>query len=270
MIPPEFDYVAPESLEEAIRLLSEGGEDAKLLAGGHSLIPLMKLRLAAPSLLVDLRKVPGSARHPAGERALPDRRDDHAPDGRVHARAQARRPGGGHDRRPAGAQPRHARRHAGPRRPGGRHAGHPASRTEGSVTAQGPGGQREIAAADLFQDYLTSSLAADEIITEVRVPGARRLRLRLSEVQPPRRGLGDGGGVRAGQEGRGRDVRGRPGRAEQHGQRAAAGHVRGAGAAGAPAGRAVHRRRGRAGGRGHRARRRTSTPPPTTSATWRA
>ena len=59
MIPPEFDYAAPESLDDAIRLLSEGGEDAKVLAGGHSLIPLMKLRLAAPALLVDLRKVPG-------------------------------------------------------------------------------------------------------------------------------------------------------------------------------------------------------------------
>ena len=59
MIPAEFDYAAPESLEEAIKALPDGGEDAKLLAGGHSLIPLMKLRLAAPSLLVDLRKVPG-------------------------------------------------------------------------------------------------------------------------------------------------------------------------------------------------------------------
>ncbi|MCA1690448.1 MAG: FAD binding domain-containing protein, partial [Actinobacteria bacterium] len=61
MIPAAFDYVAPESLDEAIRALSEGGEDAKLLAGGHSLLPLMKLRFAAPSLLVDLRRVPGLA-----------------------------------------------------------------------------------------------------------------------------------------------------------------------------------------------------------------
>ena len=59
MIPPEFDYVAPDSLDEALAALAEGGEDAKLLAGGHSLLPLMKLRLAAPSLLVDLRRVPG-------------------------------------------------------------------------------------------------------------------------------------------------------------------------------------------------------------------
>src|SRR5438477_6313730 len=59
MIPAEFDYEAPESLEEAIRMLHENGDEAKLLAGGHSLLPLMKLRLAAPTLLVDLRKVPG-------------------------------------------------------------------------------------------------------------------------------------------------------------------------------------------------------------------
>jgi len=59
VIPTEFDYVAPESLEEAIRFLHESGEDAKVLAGGHSLLPLMKLRLAAPTLLVDLRNVPG-------------------------------------------------------------------------------------------------------------------------------------------------------------------------------------------------------------------
>ena len=59
MIPAEFEYTAPESLQDAIGALVDGGEDAKLLAGGHSLIPLMKLRLAAPTLLVDLRKVPG-------------------------------------------------------------------------------------------------------------------------------------------------------------------------------------------------------------------
>ena len=59
MIPAEFDYTAPDTLEEAIKAVADGGEDAKLLAGGHSLLPLMKLRLAAPSLLVDLRKVPG-------------------------------------------------------------------------------------------------------------------------------------------------------------------------------------------------------------------
>ena len=68
MIPAEFDYVAPESLDAALAALREGGEDAKVLAGGHSLLPLMKLRLAAPTLLVDLRRVPGLVGHPARER----------------------------------------------------------------------------------------------------------------------------------------------------------------------------------------------------------
>ena len=59
MIPAEFDYLAPDSLDDATAALRDGGEDAKVLAGGHSLLPLMKLRLAAPTLLVDLRRVPG-------------------------------------------------------------------------------------------------------------------------------------------------------------------------------------------------------------------
>ena len=58
MIPAEFDYVAPDTLDEVLQAL-RSDEDAKVLAGGHSLLPLMKLRLAAPSVLVDIRKVPG-------------------------------------------------------------------------------------------------------------------------------------------------------------------------------------------------------------------
>ena len=58
MIPAEFDYVAPDTLEDAISAaLQGGGEDAKLLAGGHSLLPLMKLRLASPALLVDIGRL---------------------------------------------------------------------------------------------------------------------------------------------------------------------------------------------------------------------
>lgn len=58
MIPPSFDYASPESLAEASRLLA-ANPDAKLLAGGHSLIPMMRFRLAEPPLLIDLRRVPG-------------------------------------------------------------------------------------------------------------------------------------------------------------------------------------------------------------------
>ena len=78
MITAPFDYEAPESLEEAIRMLHENGEDAKLLAGGHSLLPLMKVRLATPTVLVDLRKIPGLHGIQQRERRLADRPDDAA------------------------------------------------------------------------------------------------------------------------------------------------------------------------------------------------
>ena len=58
MIPPAFDYVAPRSVSEAISLLSSLGEDAKLLAGGHSLLPMMKLRFAQPGTLIDINRIP--------------------------------------------------------------------------------------------------------------------------------------------------------------------------------------------------------------------
>ena len=132
MIPAEFDYVAPDSLDEALAALRDGGEDAKLLAGGHSLLPLMKLRLAAPTLLVDLRKVPGLDGIQRTT-AVRDRRDDPPPRGGQRRPRPRRRRAAAHDRRPAGPQPRHDRRLARPRRPGLRHAGG-APRAEGSVT----------------------------------------------------------------------------------------------------------------------------------------
>lgn len=61
MIPAPFDYVAPASLDEALKALAAHGEEAKLIAGGHSLLPMMKLRLAMPKLLIDIGKVPGLA-----------------------------------------------------------------------------------------------------------------------------------------------------------------------------------------------------------------
>jgi carbon-monoxide dehydrogenase medium subunit len=169
VIPPEFDYVAPDSLDDALRALGEGGEDAKLLAGGHSLLPLMKLRLAAPSLLVDLRRVPGL-------RGI--QRDDGA--WRIgamtrHADLQTRDELG-LLATAAGLIADQQVRNRGTI--GGSLAhGDPASdlpgvllAAEGAVTVRGPGGVREIAAGDLFQDYLTTALAPDEVMTEVRVP----------------------------------------------------------------------------------------------------
>lgn len=59
MIPASFDYVAPTTLEEAFALLEQHGDDAKILAGGHSLIPMMKLRFAQPETLIDINNIPG-------------------------------------------------------------------------------------------------------------------------------------------------------------------------------------------------------------------
>jgi carbon-monoxide dehydrogenase medium subunit len=169
VIPAPFDYEAPESLEEAVRMLHENGEDAKLIAGGHSLVPLMKLRLAAPTLLVDLRNVPGLhgiQRENGSWRLGPMTR---------HADIQDT-PELGVAAKAAGLIADQQVRNRGTI--GGSLAhGDPASdmptvllALEGEVSAQGPNGLRTIAAADLFQDYLTTSLAHDEVITEVRLP----------------------------------------------------------------------------------------------------
>lgn len=170
MIPAEFDYTVPGSLDEAIDALRDGGEDAKLLAGGHSLVPLMKLRLATPTLLVDLRRVPGL-------RGV-ERQNGHWRIGAMtpHAELQGR-----HDdlgvvaHAAAGIADQQVRNRG---TIGGSLAhGDSASdlptilvTLEGSVTAVGPDGVREIAGTDLFQDYLTTALDPLEIITEVRLP----------------------------------------------------------------------------------------------------
>ena len=117
MIPAEFDYTAPDTSRRRSKAVADGGEDAKLLAGGHSLLPLMKLRLAAPSLLVDLRKVPGLHGIQRENGTLADRCADPARRARAHPGAGDRLEGGGDDRGSAGPQPRHDRRIAGPRRP---------------------------------------------------------------------------------------------------------------------------------------------------------
>jgi aerobic carbon-monoxide dehydrogenase medium subunit len=169
MITAPFEYEAPESLEEAVRMLHENGEDAKLLAGGHSLLPLMKLRLAAPTVLIDLRKIPGLhgiQRADGDWRIGPMTRHADLQDtpelgvasmaATLIADQQVR------NRGTIGGSLAH---------------GDPASdlpavllACDGEVTVRGTGGERTIAAADLFQDYLTTSLAQDEVITEVRLP----------------------------------------------------------------------------------------------------
>jgi aerobic carbon-monoxide dehydrogenase medium subunit len=180
VIPAEFDYVAPESLDEALSALAGGGEEAKVLAGGHSLLPLMKLRLAAPELLVDLRKVPGLTGIQRSERSG-DEREARGSGGWTigamtpHA-AMARESGLGLVAKVASTIADPQVRHRGTI--GGSLAhGDPASdqlavllACEGSVVIRGASGEREVAAADLFQDYLTTAVADGEILTEVRWP----------------------------------------------------------------------------------------------------
>jgi carbon-monoxide dehydrogenase medium subunit len=168
VIPAEFDYVAPQSLDEALQALREGGEEAKLLAGGHSLLPLMKLRLAAPALLVDLRRVPG---------LTSITRDN----GTIRLGAMVRHHGvasGGLGLPSLAASTIADQQVRNSGTIGGTLAhGDPASDMpailllhEGSVVVRGATGEREIAAADLFEDYLTTSIGEDEIVTEVRFP----------------------------------------------------------------------------------------------------
>jgi carbon-monoxide dehydrogenase medium subunit len=169
MIPADFDYVAPDTLEDAISALAGGGEDAKLLAGGHSLLPLMKLRLAAPSVLIDLRKVPGL--HGI------EREDGSWRIGAMTPHAELQRSAElGIVARAAGTIADQQVRNRGTI--GGSLAhGDPASDlpavlliAEGSVTLQGRGGQRSVAAGELFKDYLETSIAPDEVLTEIRMP----------------------------------------------------------------------------------------------------
>lgn len=168
MIPAEFDYVAPASLDDALKALAEGGEDAKVLAGGHSLIPLMKLRMAAPSLLVDLRQ-------------LDELKAISADNGTVRLGAlvthhQVATGGFGLASLAASTIADQQVRNMGTI--GGTLAhGDPASDMpavllayEGSVVVRGSGGEREIAAADLFEDFLTTAVGEEEILTEVRFP----------------------------------------------------------------------------------------------------
>ena len=170
MITAPFDYEAPESLEEAIRMLHENGEDAKLLAGGHSLLPLMKVRLATPTVLIDLRRIPGLhgiQQDNGGWRIGPMTRHADLQDtpelGVVSRAASQIADQQVRNRGTIGGSLAH---------------GDPASdlptvllALDGEVTARGPNGERTIVAADLFQDYLTTALAPDEVVTEVRVPG---------------------------------------------------------------------------------------------------
>jgi aerobic carbon-monoxide dehydrogenase medium subunit len=168
VIPAAFDYTAPESLDDAIAALRDGGEEAKLLAGGHSLLPLMKLRLAFPTLLVDLRRVPGLTGI--------EREDGSFRVGAMTTHHQVATGGLGLASAAAATiadqQVRNRGTIGGSLAHGDTASDMPAVllACEGEVTARGAGGVRTIAASELFQDYLTTALAPDEVLTGVRLP----------------------------------------------------------------------------------------------------
>jgi carbon-monoxide dehydrogenase medium subunit len=169
VIPAPFDYSVASSVDDAIIQLTAGGEDAKALAGGHSLLPLMKMRLAVPTLLVDLRKLDdlrGIRRENGGFRigAL----TTHAQMQQASELGLAAEAAG----KIADQQVRNRGTIGGSLAHGDSASDQPAVllAAEGSVIAQTTNQVREIAAADLFVDYLTTSLGEHELITEVRLP----------------------------------------------------------------------------------------------------
>jgi len=173
MIPASFSYVRAESADDAVALLGEYGDEAKLIAGGHSLLPLMKLRLATPSVLIDVARVSDLAYVRDGGDHLAigglTRHHDVETDPLVrdavpllgHAAGQVGDPQVRH-RGTLGGSLAH---------------GDPASDLPavvlalgGTIVARGAQGERSIAADDFFVDFLETALAPDEVITEVRVP----------------------------------------------------------------------------------------------------
>ncbi|WAL63194.1 FAD binding domain-containing protein [Amycolatopsis cynarae] len=173
MIPAQFTYRRASTVDEALALLGEHGDDAKLLAGGHSLLPLMKLRLAVPEVLVDIAPI-DELRYVRLEGdtvaigAL-SRYHDLNHDGvlREHAPLLAHVAGVVGDQ-----QVRHRGTIGGSLAHADAAADLPAAilAADGVLVARGPSGQREIPAAEFFLGPFTTPLEPDELLTEIRVP----------------------------------------------------------------------------------------------------
>ena len=180
MIPAAFEYHVPTSIAEATALLVRYGDDAKVLSGGQSLIPMMKLRLAAPRHLVDINRVPGLAglQETGGALrigALVRECDLEASD-LVRSRYPIL-----HDASRVIADPlvRNLATVCGNLAHGDPANDHPAVMLAlgAELVAVGPGGERRIAAGPFFLGPFTTALSAGEILTEIRVP-----------IPPPRSG----------------------------------------------------------------------------------
>ena len=173
MFPAHFGYCAARSVEEALALLTKYGDDAKLLAGGHSLIPAMKLRLATPKYLIDLSRVPGlrgvrvdgdslaiGALTVHADVASSDLVRQHVPGlaeaalliGDIQVRNRGTIGGSVAHNDPAADFPVIL------------------LALNASFVLVSPSGSRTVAAADFFVDFFTTALAAHEVLTEIRVP----------------------------------------------------------------------------------------------------
>ncbi len=174
MYPRSFEYVAPSTVEEAVAVLAER-PDAKVLAGGQSLLALMKLRLLSPGILVDIGRIPGLDQvRIDGTDLVIGSLVTHAVASRhplIHTHAQALAEAAASVGDP---QVRNRGTVAGSLAHADAIADEPGAALAlgARVVAQSAAGTREIAAADLFVDTLTTSLEPDEVIVSVRIPTA--------------------------------------------------------------------------------------------------
>ena len=177
MIAASFEYEAPTTVGQAIKLLTQLGDRGRLLAGGHSLIPIMKLRLAQPEVIVDIGRIAAlryvrSKRSPLAIGALATHAQVASDEG-IRARCAILAETAAHI---GDAQVRNrgtiggALAHADPA------ADYPATllALDAAIVAQGPNGRRVIPASQFFTGLLSTALAPDELLVEVRVPALPR------------------------------------------------------------------------------------------------
>ncbi|MGH3825220.1 MAG: FAD binding domain-containing protein [Pseudonocardiaceae bacterium] len=173
MIPSAFDYVAASTVEEALAVLSQAGEDAKILAGGQSLVPVLRLRLATPTMLVDLNKISelhgirddGDAIVVGAMTTHHDVINDSLVAEHAALLALASRTVGDPQIRHRGTLGG-ALVHADP-------AGDllaPAVALDAEMIIAGPGGRRTVPAAEFFVGLFTTAVGPDEVLIEVRIP----------------------------------------------------------------------------------------------------
>ncbi len=173
MIPPQFDYHAPDSLDAAVQLLTELGDDAKVMSGGHSLLPMMKLRLASPGHIVDIGRIPDldGIREEGGYLKIGALTSEAALE---HSEIVAERYPILLDTAKVIADPlvRNRATVGGNIAHGDPANDHPATMlaVRAEVVAYGPDGERVIPIDEFFHGLFMTALQPDEILTEIRVP----------------------------------------------------------------------------------------------------